>query len=180
MPIRAGRITPINDTNIVQANLPAANGVIHVLDRVLLPADQTITQTLVARPEFSTLLAAAQSVGFNLDRINLTLMAPTDGAFNALFAELGISREQFLNDSTLVLQVLNYHKPRTEGVDIALRAELLGQTFPTYQPDFFEVSAEGVVRDRHGRTVPIAEADVMASNGVIHVLAANVLLPDTE
>jgi UDP-N-acetylglucosamine diphosphorylase/glucosamine-1-phosphate N-acetyltransferase len=46
------------NSNIVQTDLNASNGVVHVIDKVLLPADKNIVQTALALPDFSILAEA--------------------------------------------------------------------------------------------------------------------------
>jgi uncharacterized surface protein with fasciclin (FAS1) repeats len=166
--------------NLVQADLLAGNGVIHVLDKVLLPANQDIVQTLAARPEFSILVAAVTAANLQ-DALAgagpITLVAPTDDAFNALFTELDITQEEFLADTALLTAVLGYHVVPNS---LLLKADLVADTpIPTLQGETFQLNADlQIVDGKAGRTpTPIVQTDVLASNGVIHVLAANAILP---
>ncbi len=75
----------------VRPNMGATNGVIHAIDRVLLPADQNIVQILQSIPRFSLLVTAASRAGLvgTLSGSNpLTVFAPTNDAFIAF---LGIN-----------------------------------------------------------------------------------------
>jgi len=83
---RAG--VTIGSSNVVQADVAAANGVIHVIDKVILPAPQpNIVGVLTADNRFSTLATAATVAGLipTLESAGpFTLFAPTDAAFRAL------------------------------------------------------------------------------------------------
>jgi uncharacterized surface protein with fasciclin (FAS1) repeats len=165
---------------LIQTDLAATNGVIHVIDKVLLPAELSTRELLAARPEFSTLLAAINALNANL-RLG-TLIAPTDEAFNALFAELSITRDEFINNSALVINVLDYLRPRATS-DSGINSTLLlaelqeGLAVPS-RLGGFRIDADGVLTDAKNRRTAIAEADVFATDGVIHVVTANVPLPD--
>jgi uncharacterized surface protein with fasciclin (FAS1) repeats len=163
--------------NIAQVDLAAANGVIHVVDKVLLPANQDIVETLAARPEFSILVEAATAANL-LETLAgagpLTLMAPNDDAFNALFTELQVTKEEFLADTALLTSVLTYHL-----VDaLLLKAELpLDAPITTAQGETFQIaSADLTITDQRARISPIVQTDVLASNGTLHTVG-QVLLP---
>jgi uncharacterized surface protein with fasciclin (FAS1) repeats len=91
---RASRIT---DTDI-----EASNGLIHIVDKVLLPADKTVVGTAVALaqaepPEFTLLVEALQATGLDATLNGtgpFTVFAPTDAAFAALLAELGLTKNE--------------------------------------------------------------------------------------
>jgi uncharacterized surface protein with fasciclin (FAS1) repeats len=82
---------------ITAADVAAPNGVIHKLDRVLLPANRSLVQTAQALPDFSVLVEAvlAADLAATLSGSGpFTVFAPTNAAFAALLAELGISKER--------------------------------------------------------------------------------------
>ena len=97
---------------ITATDVPASNGVIHVIDKVLLPADKTIVQTAQALPGFSILVQAvgAANLATALSAPGpLTVFAPTDAAFADLLVELGMTQQQLLADTALLTKVLTYH-----------------------------------------------------------------------
>jgi uncharacterized surface protein with fasciclin (FAS1) repeats len=82
----------INGVEVVAADVAAANGIIHVINRVLVPPATTITGAVVANPNFSRLLYAINRVknGGGADiaaALNgagpITVFAPTNAAFTA-------------------------------------------------------------------------------------------------
>ena len=87
---------------IVETNLHADNGVVHVIDRVLLPADRNVVQTAQAQPSFSILVGAITAAGL-VDALSaagpFTVFAPTDDAFAALLTELGVTGSQNLTSA---------------------------------------------------------------------------------
>ena len=161
---------------ITATDVPASNGVIHVIDQVLLPADKTIVQTAQALPGFGILVQAA--VAANLAGAlsatgPLTVFAPTDAAFADLLVELGITQQQLLADTALLTQVLTYHVVPGR----VLKADVpVAKPIATLQGDTFSVSDSFVITDQRARSAAIAATDVLASNGVIHVID-RVILP---
>jgi uncharacterized surface protein with fasciclin (FAS1) repeats len=179
-----GRLAIIDSSNrrahIIQADIAASNGVIHALDKVLLPGRLSIAETLAARPEFSILREAASRIGMNLDVFATdTVIAPTDEAFNAFFAQAGVTLEQFVN-LPMAFHVLRYHIPTNPNTrDGPLLLDVLSQGAPigTFQGGTFLVSTDRVITDAQGRSIALAQADLLARNGAIHVLTTGLMLP---
>lgn len=77
----------VDRAKVVTADVEADNGVIHAIDRVLLPPSETIAQTASAAEDFEVLVAAAKTAGL-WDEIAghgpVTVFAPTDDAFSKL------------------------------------------------------------------------------------------------
>jgi uncharacterized surface protein with fasciclin (FAS1) repeats len=163
-------------SKIIATDLAAPNGVIHTIDKVLLPANQNIVQTAQALPDFSILVEAV--VAANLQGAlsgtgPLTVFAPTNAAFAALLAELGISKEALLADKALLTKVLTYHVVRGR----VLKADVpVGASVPTLQGDTLTIDATLAITDQRGRKAAITATDVLTSNGVIHVID-KVILP---
>jgi uncharacterized surface protein with fasciclin (FAS1) repeats len=164
------------NARITDVDVAATNGVVHVIDKVLLPADKTIVQTAQALPDFSILVEAVAAAGL-VDALSapgpLTVFAPTNAAFADLLAELGLTKEQLFADSALLSRVLTYHvvDGRVLEADVPV-----GVPITTLEGDTLSVSSEFAITDQRSRVAGIAATDVLASNGVIHVID-KVLLP---
>ena len=161
---------------ITATDLQASNGVVHVVDRVLLPADKTIVATAQALPDFSILVEAVVAAGL-VDTLNgpgpFTVFAPTNAAFAALLGELGVGKEALLANKALLAQVLTYHVVPGR----VLKAEVpVGAAIKTVQGQTFSVNATLQITDQRMRTSQITATDVFTSNGVIHGVD-RVLLP---
>ena len=199
----------VNEATVVSADLEADNGVVHVINGVLLPpdiadalgaamddtttttapaettttteamADPTIAEIVVNSPDHTILLAAVTQAGL-VDALSdpaaeLTVFAPTDEAFEAALEALGITAEEFLASEDLT-NILLYHV--VPGIfpaaDVIAAAPMMD--VPTLNEDAtlnIEV-VDGAVVINESATVTVP--DVMASNGVVHVIDA-VLLP---
>jgi uncharacterized surface protein with fasciclin (FAS1) repeats len=163
--------------NITATDLAASNGVVHVVDKVLLPANRNIVETAQALPDFSILVEAV--VAANLQGAlsgtgPLTVFAPTNAAFAALLTELGVTKAQLLADTALLTSVLKYHvvSGRVLKSDVPVGAAIA--TLETGKT--FTVDAGLNITDARARISKITATDVFASNGVIHVID-KVILP---
>jgi uncharacterized surface protein with fasciclin (FAS1) repeats len=168
-------------SNITATDLQASNGVVHLIDKVILPADKNIVQTAQALAagspaQFTVLVEAVVAAGLATTLSGagpFTVFAPTDAAFAALLTELGVTKAALLADTALLTKVLKYHVLPAR----ALKADIVPGTQPaTVQGETFSISAALVVTDQRSRTANITGADVLASNGVIHVID-KVILP---
>ena len=163
--------------NITSTDVAASNGVIHVIDKVILPADKTIVQTAIASaPEFSVLVEAVQAAGL-VDALSaagpFTVFAPTNAAFAAALAELGVTKEALFANTALLTAVLTYHVVPSR----VFKAQVpVGSPITTLQGATFTVGSDLAITDQVGRKANIVATDVLTSNGVIHVID-KVILP---
>ena len=166
----------INEANVVATDIIGSNGVIHVIDSVILPpADLAdIVDTAVADGRFTTLaaaLGAAELVETLKGEGPFTVFAPTDDAFAKLPA--GTVESLLLPENKQQLtDILLYHvvagKVMAEDVVTLTEAEtVLGQnvTIKVEDGKVFINDAEVII------------TDIETSNGVIHVIDT-VLLPN--
>lgn len=148
----------------------------------------TIVDIASGSDDFNTLLAAVEAAGLGetLATGEFTVFAPTDGAFETLLNDLGISAEDLLADTDMLTNVLTYHVfPGTitfadleslaaERNDGLVTVETVNGAEVRIQVDANQDTA-GI----NEGAASIVQADLMASNGVIHVID-NVLLPPME
>jgi uncharacterized surface protein with fasciclin (FAS1) repeats len=163
-------------SRITTTDIDGGNGVIHKLDRVLLPADKTIVQTAQSLPDFSILVeavVAADLVSTLSGPGPFTVFAPTNAAFASALAELGLTKDQLFANRPLLTKVLTYHVLASR----VLKADVpVGVPITTVQGETFSVDSALRITDRNGRLAAITATDVLTSNGVIHVID-KVILP---
>jgi uncharacterized surface protein with fasciclin (FAS1) repeats len=163
-------------SNITTTDLAATNGTVHVIDKVILPANKNIVETAVSLPQFSILVEAvtAANLGGALSATGpLTVFAPTNDAFAAALTELGLTKAQLLANTALLTKVLTYHVVSGR----VLKADVpVGTAIPTLQTETFTVDNTLAITDQRGRKSNITGTDVLTSNGVIHVID-KVILP---
>ena len=163
----------INNAQVTVADIVADNGVVHVIDAVLLPpvVSNTVVDIIVNSPDHDTLEAAVLAAGLEGALSGdgpFTVFAPTDAAFAALPAG---TIEALLNDIPTLTSILTYH---VAGVN-ALSTDLSdGQIIETLNGNTVTVTinTNGVFINNAQVTV----ADIVADNGVVHVIDA-VLIP---
>ncbi len=169
-----GAVVRINDAEVVFTDIQAANGVIHVIDTVLLPpAEPTIIDVAVADGRFTTLLAAVDVAGLTETLAGegpLTVFAPTDEAFAALPDG---TVDALLNDIPLLTDILLYHVVSGEVASAQVTDRFAAET----------VQGQSLTVNADGGEVRIDDAqviipDIQAANGIIHVIDSVLLPPD--
>ena len=165
----------INMSKVVDYDIEASNGVIHVVDSVILPPDLTpsaltIAEIAASDENFETLVAAATAanlVGTLSDPdADITVFAPTDAAFEAL----GEGAVPYLLDNPELLEsTLLYHVLAAEVTSIDAIAAAGGMVTMANGED------ASIGFGESGRTLTINGAnitvtDIVASNGIIHVI----------
>jgi uncharacterized surface protein with fasciclin (FAS1) repeats len=192
-------------SNITTANVNATNGVVHIIDRVLLPANRSIvgiatdpalsttTGSLVAALTFADQINLGETTGPGLIPLlsgtgSFTVFAPTNAAFTALATELGTTVTALLDPAspsaaanrTLVRNVLRYHVLTSRVLKAEIPAgtaitPVLGASGGTFT---IAVPATGnpAITDARSRVSNITATDTFATNGVVHIID-RVLLP---
>ena len=163
----------VNDANVILADVEASNGIVHVIDKVLMPpADLVdiptvaqgtgIHESLVAAVIQANLLSTLQGEG------PYTVFAPTDDAFTAA----GIDLNALNSDEGLATlsDILLYHVV-SGAVPSSVVTDGLVATAVNGDDLTFTVGEGVMVNDAN-----VILADVQASNGIIHVID-KVLMP---
>jgi uncharacterized surface protein with fasciclin (FAS1) repeats len=159
---------------VVKADIGAANGVIHVIDKVILPSDKNIVQTAIADGRFKTLATLLEKAGL-VDALSgkdaFTVFAPTDEAFAKLPKETVDSLLKPENKDQLVA-ILKFHViPGRAFSGAVVAADWKGATLQGGSLTSKVTEKKATVNG-----AGILVTDVDASNGVIHAIDT-VLLP---
>jgi transforming growth factor-beta-induced protein len=170
----------LNQATVTLANVEASNGVIHVIDKVLVPPGVlNVVQMAQSNPTFSVLVEAvvtADLAGALSGQGPFTVFAPTNAAFVAVLGELNISNAELLASPSLGA-ILTYHvvSGDVRAADVvALPKPAVVETLLAGKT--FSVDAQLDITDGSSRVAKLVATDVIASNGVIHV-TDKVLLP---
>ena len=158
--------------NVVTADVEASNGVIHVIDRVLLPPT---VATLATYGGLTTLAGAVTSAGLADDLSAagpFTVFAPTDAAFAKLPAGTVESLLEPANKDKLTA-ILTYHVIPAALPAAEVVAYDAAETVNGARVDIDAGSGGVKVDDAN-----VTSTDIMATNGVIHVIDAVLLPPD--
>jgi uncharacterized surface protein with fasciclin (FAS1) repeats len=167
----------INNSQVTVADLVADNGVVHVIDAVLLPPAElpTVFDIISTSPVHTTLTTAinAAQLGETLRGEGpFTVFAPTDDAFSAL--PEGLLEELLADPSGTLTSILLYHVVGATAFSTDLTD---GQSIVTLNGESVTIRIEGTSVFVNDALVVVA--DIEASNGVVHVINA-VLVPSTN
>lgn len=181
----------VNKSNITSTDIEATNGVVHVIDTVLVPSDfklqevetekpeeettdskEDVVGIALGNPDFSILVSALQKAGL-VETLQgegpFTVFAPTNAAFEKLLKDLDITAEQLLAQPDLG-KVLTYHvipgKVMAADLTDGMKAGTVNGEELT-----FDLSGDPMVNKS-----TITSTDIEATNGVVHVIDA-VLVP---
>ena len=171
----------INDAKVILPDVETSNGVIHVIDSVLLPPEKLsdIVDTAIADGRFTTLVAALEAAGL-VDTLKsegpFTVFAPTDEAFAKLPAGTVESLLKPENLETLK-SILLYH---------AVSGKVMAEDVVMLDGKKVDTALEGkqvMITVKDGKVylndnVEIIITDIETANGVIHVIDAVLLPPE--
>ncbi len=178
-----------DNATVVLADVEASNGVVHVINKVLLPQEvldilnppvPNIVETAQSVEDLSLLVAAliqadAGLVGVLSGDGPFTVFAPSNAAFAALLDALGNDYNSLADFDTdeekaLLARVLTYHV--VAGAAVASTDLTNHQELMTVQGEsLFAILGHGVqIRDKSAVDANVTTADVMASNGIVHIV----------
>jgi len=171
------RAVYVNQAMVTTADITADNGVVHVLDAALLPSETVVDVAL--DNGFSTLATAvitAELLPALTDPFaTLTVFAPTNEAFDDLAAALNTDIAGILALSNLA-DILTYHVLGSSVEASAItNGDVVTPLSSTNTLKLTKTSAGSVYVNQ----AMVSTADVMADNGVVHILDAAVLPNET-
>lgn len=166
----------LNLSKVTATDIQADNGVIHVIDAVLMPpadatpSESTIVNIAAADERFTTLVAALGATGLDTvlasETDTFTVFAPTDAAFEAMGSA---NVTALLGDLDNLTEILQQHVITDAAVDAVTAYSLSGNTATTVGGAEVPISISSKRELRVGGAKVII-ADIHASNGVIHVI----------
>ena len=166
-------------TTVTTADVAASNGVIHIIDGVLLPTIvDTASKYVDGETKFSTLVTALTAAGL-VDTLNgpgpFTVFAPTDKAFADLKAQIGDTAfNAILADKAALTNILTYHV--VSGA--VYEKDVMAGAVKTVQGDNITIGTTGGVTINESSKVVFT--DLPNRNGVIHVIDKVLLPPEKK
>jgi len=163
----------LTTAHVTEADIPASNGVLHVVDKLLVPPGLfDVVQMARLNPDFTQLVGALQATGLDTALSGagpFTVFAPTDDAFGAIESTIAS-----LDDAQLAT-VLAYH---VVGTAVPAADIPFGQPIATLANQTITITAgtPPTIADTTDVPADIVATDVRASNGLIHVID-KVLIP---
>lgn len=177
---RYGKVHAVNGACITKANIEACNGVIHVIQKVLLPPTKTVYDFIRMDPRFSTLIEAINitklGVVLRNPSASLTLFAPTNWAFAQLEYNSPGAMESLLSSPEELSEVLEHHM--VNGTLYTCGVHCMYSYWSFFRNHFSVYSlSRGVLRmkyDWRGHVFVngnrMSDQDLPATNGVVHVI----------
>jgi uncharacterized surface protein with fasciclin (FAS1) repeats len=166
-----------NQAQVTVADINATNGVVHVINAVVLPAN-TVADVAIDNG-FSTLVTAVVTAellpAITNPLANLTVFAPTNQAFDNLATSLNTTVNGLLALPNLA-DILTYHVLGSEVLSTAVTNGAIVQPLSATNTLKLTVTSTGNVFVNQAQ---VTLADVNADNGVVHVLNAVVLPVET-
>lgn len=167
-------VVSIDGANVIKTDIGTSNGVIHVIDTVIMPKD--IVDRAAGVKDFSTLVAAVKAAGL-VETLKgdgpFTVFVPTNDAFAALpdgTVETLLKPENKAKlSSILTYHVVAGNLLSEDVVNLKSAKTVQGQ-------DVIIQVIDGTVMINGAKVV---KTDVLANNGVIHVIDS-VLLPKEQ
>ncbi|GAA6205620.1 fasciclin domain-containing protein [Thalassotalea sp. SU-HH00458] len=176
----------VNTVTVTTADIQTDNGIIHVIDAVLLPPEDmmdptlNIVETAVANGSFTTLVAALQATDLDIvladESTMFTVFAPTDDAF-ALIGEETITT--LLENPDVLSNILLQHVIAGSAVDSVTAYSLNGTMVETASMATIPLAINSATDMLMFGGANIIMKDIYTTNGVIHVIDA-VVVGDVE
>lgn len=176
----------VNNVTVTTADIQTDNGIIHVIDAVLLPpvgmglSTMNIVETAVANGGFTTLVAALQAT--NLDTVladestKFTVFAPTDAAFELIGEE---TINSLLENKDVLSSILLQHVVPVAEVNSITAYSLNGTMVDTASMAKIELKINTATDMLMFGGANIIMKDIYTTNGIIHVIDA-VVIGDVE
>lgn len=172
-------------SKVSAADIQGSNGVVHVIDRTLLPPSKTIAQIVSdyanasTNKQFTKLLQALQRTsGSGTDLLaaagaagNLTVFAPTDAAFEALGVDLATV------DLAALTKILQHHIVGARVFSSDLSTGAVATLYKSVSVNTTNLTVTGAKGGEAGAKLQATLLNIHATNGSIHVID-KVLLPE--
>jgi len=171
--VAGGKVT-VDAANVVKTDIACTNGVIHVIDSVILPASDSIPAVADKAGTFKTLLAAVKAAGL-VETLSgegpFTVFAPTDEAFAKIPAS-ALSDLLKPENKAKLASILKYH---VVAGRVYSEAAVAAKSAPTVQGASVKISTND--KGAFVNDAKIIATDIDASNGVIHVIDSVIMPP---
>lgn len=172
----------VNTATVVTTDIQTDNGIIHVIDAVLMPpADMgtpmtNIVETAVAAGDFTTLVAALQATDLDAvladESTQFTVFAPTDAAFDMIDDEtLGL----LLDNPDVLSSILLQHVISGAAVDSVTAFTLNGGNAATASDAQVAIAINSMTDMLTFGGANVVVKDIYTTNGIIHVIDAVVI-----
>jgi transforming growth factor-beta-induced protein len=177
--VAGGKVTLNGSSNVVKTDIVGSNGVIHVIDTVIMPppaqTPKTIVELAVGSKDLSTLVAAVKAAGL-VETLSgkgpFTVFAPTNEAFAKLPKEVVADLLKPENKDKLTA-ILTYH---VVSGSVAAKDVVKLKAAKSVQGAPIAIAVEGDSVVLNG-SAKVIKTDIMGSNGIVHLIDSVILPP---
>lgn len=179
----ADNVISVNNAKVVQVNIAATNGVIHVIDKVLMPPTVTVLDFAKGNADLSFFAAAVERAGTTVQNSlaanaqnGITVFAPTNAAFKAAgYADEAAVRAA--NAQTLA-NLLNYHVLTYRAFSSTFQngADLVTAQGTSIRTNVSAGKVTILGKGNGTNVANVTSADQVTTNGVVHIID-RVLMP---
>jgi len=154
----------VNGATVTTADVEASNGVVHIVDGVLLETVDAVDRAVLT-PQLATTADAIAAAGLDasdspLRNETLTLFAPTDGAFS------GLKLDALTSNTELLARILQYHA--VPGSRLTSDQISGGETPGTLEGGNLNIAVDGGTVTVNG--IPVSTTDIQTENATIHLI----------
>jgi len=154
----------VNGATVTTADVEASNGVVHIVDGVLLETVDAVDRAVLT-PQLATTADAIAAAGLDasdspLRNETLTLFAPTDGAFS------GLKLDALTSNTELLARILQYHA--VPGSRLTSDQISGGETPSTLEGGNLNIAVDGGTVTVNG--IPVSTTDIQTENATIHLI----------
>ncbi|WP_395342747.1 fasciclin domain-containing protein [Ningiella sp. W23] len=179
----------VNASTVVTTDIQASNGIIHVIDAVLIPPAErgepsaNIVDTAIGAGSFTTLVTALQATDLDMvladESAQFTVFAPTDDAFAILGDE---TIKNLLDNPDVLSSILLQHVVADAQIDSPTAFSANGSSVETASGAQIPVSVNATTDSLTFGGANVVMTDIYTTNGIIHVIdmvvVADVELPE--
>ncbi|MFD2571539.1 fasciclin domain-containing protein [Spirosoma soli] len=178
---KSDNIIRVNNAQIVQADLSTANGYIHVINRVLSPSNGSLLATIQNNPDLTLLSAAVRRVASTNPTLSaalsttastntVTVFAPNDAAFRSDSRYSTVTAIEAANPQTLA-NILSYHIITGIVFSNQLQSGSVNTLLSGSRLTISATNGNATVKgNRNSTAATIKTPDLVANNGVVHVI----------
>lgn len=164
-----------NCARVKKGNILADNGIVHILDKVVTPATDSIQQIIDNHPKLTTFKRVVGNTDIPKHfkpEGHYTIFAPTDEAFNKLDE---IQRQKLLNGGGCASNILKHHIV----AHTVCSSAIIGNA-TTHNVEGINLNMERTLDDEliFEEKAKIVESDVIGTNGVVHLIDT-LIIPDS-
>lgn len=169
------RLTTVNCKRITKANNLASNGIVHLIDGILLPVKDTVQDIIRKHPQLSSFAEALENTDLFKkfkDEGHYTVFAPSNEAFDKLESSV---KAKLLKGEACSKAILSHHVTAHTVCSSAIIGNSTTHNVEGAILNMERTNEDQLILENKAK---IIEVDIMGTNGVIHLID-DIIIPET-